>query len=80
METGYEIKLNMADEAKVKHLERKIAVARKELNKLRSDMNSMKKMFVHKCKQVKEMVETGEVPQNFSQTLQFHAPDRHDRT
>ena len=73
METGNEIKLNMADEAKVQLLERKIAVARRELNKLRSDMHSMKKMFVHKCKQVEEMVKTGEVSQSFSQTLQLHA-------
>lgn len=61
-ETGYEIKLNMADEAKFQLLDRKIAVARRELNNLRSDMYSMKKMFVHKFKEVKEMVETGEVP------------------
>lgn len=63
--TGYEIKLNMADETKVRLLESKIAVARRELNKLRSDMHSIKKMFVHKFKEVKEMVETGEVPFTF---------------
>ena len=52
----------MADETKFQLLDRKIAAARRELNKLRSDMYSMKKMFVHKFKQVKEMLETGEVP------------------
>lgn len=50
----------MADQAKFQLLESKIAVARRELNNLRSDMHSMKKMFVQKFKEIKEMVEKGE--------------------
>ena len=51
----------MADEAKLQLLESKIAVARRELNNLRSDMYSMKKMFGQKFKEIKEMVEKGEL-------------------
>ena len=52
----------MADEKNFQPLESKIALARRELNNLRSDMYSMKKMFAQKFKEIKEMVETGEVP------------------
>ena len=52
----------MADEANFQSLESKIALARRELNNLRSDMYSMKKMFAQKFKEIKGMVETGEVP------------------
>ena len=52
----------MADEKSFQPLESKIALARRELNNLRSDMYSMKKMFAQKFKEIKEMVETGEVP------------------
>ena len=52
----------MADEANFQRLESKIGLARRELNNLRSEMYSMKKMFVQKFKEIKEMVETGEVP------------------
>ena len=51
----------MADEKNFQPLESKIALARRELNNLRSDMYSMK-MFAQKFKEIKEMVETGEVP------------------
>ena len=51
----------MADEAKLQLLESKIAVARRELNNLRSDMHSMKKMFAQKQKDIKEMLEKGEI-------------------
>ena len=50
----------MADEANVR-LESKITLARRELNNLRSDVYSMKKMFAQKFKEIKEMVETGEL-------------------
>ena len=52
----------MADEANYQSLESKIALARRELNNLRSDIYSMKKMFAQKFKEIKGMVETGEVP------------------
>ena len=52
----------MADEANFQPLESKIALARRELNNLRSDMYSMKRMFAQKLKEIKEMVETGEFP------------------
>lgn len=42
-------------------LESKIAVARKELHNLRRDVNSLKRMFIHKFNEVKEMVEKGAV-------------------
>ena len=51
----------MADEANYQSLESKIALARRELNNLRSDIYSMKKMFAQKFKEIKGMVETGKV-------------------
>ena len=54
----------MADESKLQVLERKIAVARRELNKIRSDVNSMKKMFIQKFKEVKELSVQGRISEN----------------
>ncbi|KAL9986484.1 hypothetical protein ACROYT_G000639 [Oculina patagonica] len=72
----------MADEAKFQLLESKIAVARRELNKLRSDMHSMKKMFVQKLKEIKEMAEKGNqksIPQDSHKGLASdHNPQRQD--
>lgn len=41
-------------------LARSVEVARRELNNLRRDLNSMKKMFIQKFKEVKELIEKGE--------------------
>lgn len=51
----------MADDATVRVLEQKIAVARRELNNLRRDVNSLKKMFIQKFNEVKELLEKGEI-------------------
>ena len=40
-------------------LERNICVARKELNNLRQEVNSLKRMFIQKIKEVKGFVEKG---------------------
>ena len=59
----------MADESKLQLevLERKIAVARGELNKLRSDVKSVKKMFVQRFKEVEELVKKGITPLTLNQ-------------
>ena len=49
----------MADESVVDVLERNIYVARKELMNLRREVNSLKRMFIQKIKEVKEFVERG---------------------
>ena len=51
----------MADKTTVRVLERKIAVARRELNNLRRDVNSLKKMLIQKFNEVKELLEKGEI-------------------
>ena len=51
----------MADDATVRVLEQKIAVARRELNNLRRDVNSLKKMSIQKFNEVKELLEKGEI-------------------
>ena len=51
----------MADDTTVRVLERKIAVARRELNNLRRDVNSLKKMLIQKFNEVKELPEKGEI-------------------
>ena len=51
----------MADDATVRVLQQKIAVARRELNNLRRDVNSLKKMFIQKFNEVKELLEKGEI-------------------
>lgn len=51
----------MADDATNRVLEQKIAVARRELNNLRRDVNSLKKMFIQKFNEVKELLEKGEI-------------------
>ena len=42
----------MADE--LEHLKRKVFVARKELNNIRKEMSTMKKLFIHKFKELQE--------------------------
>lgn len=49
----------MADESTIDVLERNIYVARKELNNLRREVNSLKRMFIQKIKEVKGFVERG---------------------
>ena len=49
----------MADQSTIS-LARSVEVARRELNNLRRDLNSMKKMFIQKFKEVKELIEKGE--------------------
>lgn len=49
----------MADESTIDVLERNIYVARKELNNLRREVNSLKRMFMQKIKEVKGFVERG---------------------
>lgn len=49
----------MADQSTI-CLARSVEVARRELNNLRRDLNSMKKMFIQKFKEVKELIEKGE--------------------
>ncbi|XP_068740191.1 tRNA (adenine(37)-N6)-methyltransferase-like [Montipora capricornis] len=50
----------MAEESALKILEWKVSVARKELNNLRRDVNSLKRMFIQKITEVKESLERGE--------------------
>ena len=52
-------KNKMADESALKVLEWKVSVARKELNNLRRDVNSLKRMFIQKITEVKESLERG---------------------
>ena len=66
----------MADESKVQDVERKIAVARRELNNLRSEINSLKKMVVQKFKDVKELIEKGKI----NAFLVCNDSQRHERT
>ncbi|KAJ7380276.1 hypothetical protein OS493_010992 [Desmophyllum pertusum] len=72
----------MADEAKLQLLESKIAVARRELNNLRSDMYSMKKMFGQKFKEIKEMFEKGKqeciLQDNLQRLATYNNPQRQD--
>ena len=49
----------MAHESTIDVLERNIYVARKELNNLRREVNSLKRMFMQKIKEVKGFVERG---------------------
>ena len=49
----------MADQSTL-CLARSVEAARRELNNLRRDLNSMKKMFIQKFKEVKELIEKGE--------------------
>ena len=49
----------MADQSTI-CLARSVEVARRELNNLRRDVKSMKKMFIQKFKEVKELIEKGE--------------------
>lgn len=49
----------MEDESIIDVLERNIYVARKELNNLRREVNSLKRMFIQKIKEVKGFVERG---------------------
>lgn len=57
--TKYYSVRKMADESTVDVLERNVYVARKELNNLRREVNSLKRMFIQKIKEVKGFVERG---------------------
>ena len=60
----------MADKSTIS-LARSVEVARRELNNLRRDLNSMKKMFIQKFKEVKELIEKGETKTLHRHCLKF---------